>query len=104
MDLASLIGIVSGLALIISAIVLGGQSHNFINIPGMMIVFGGTIATTLLTFLFKDVMAAFNAAYFVFTKEKEDPNQIVATMIKLCHISRRQGILELSKVKTNSTF
>ena len=104
MDFASLVGIFSGIMLIVGAIFLGGDVHNFINVPGLMIVVGGTVATTLLTFQFKDVTAAFKAAYFVFTKEKEDPNRIVATMIKLCHLSRRQGILELSKIKTKSTF
>ncbi len=104
MDIASLLGIVSGISLIVSAIFLGGDIHNFINVPGLMIVGGGTVATTLLTFQFRDVIAAFKAAYFVFSKQKEDPNEAVATMIKLCHISRRQGILELSKVKTRSGF
>ncbi|MBI9092133.1 MAG: MotA/TolQ/ExbB proton channel family protein [Desulfobacterium sp.] len=104
MDIASLLGIVSGISLIVSAIFLGGDIHNFINVPGLMIVGGGTVATTLLTFQFRDVLAAFKAAYFVFSKQKEDPNEAVATMIKLCHISRRQGILELSKVKTRSGF
>jgi len=104
MDMASFSGIIAGISLIISAIFMGGDIHNFINIPGMMIVGGGTLATTLLTFQFRDVAASFKAAYFVFTKEKEDSNQAVATMIKLCHISRKQGLLELSKVKTNSKF
>ena len=104
MDIASFLGVVSGISLIVGAIFLGGDIHNFINIPGIMIVGGGTIATTLLTFQFKDVLAAFKAAYFVFSKEKEDPNDAVATMIKLCHISRKQGLLELSNVKTRSGF
>ncbi|MCP3940240.1 MAG: motility protein A [Desulfobacteraceae bacterium] len=104
MDIASFIGIISGLSLIVSAIFLGGDIYNFINIPGLMIVFGGTIATTLITFQFKDVFAAFNAAYFVFSKAKEDPNDAVATMIRLSHISRRQGLLNLAKIKTNSLF
>ena len=49
MDLASFVGILSGLGLIISAIILGGDVHNFINIPGLMIVMGGTTATTRMT-------------------------------------------------------
>ena len=81
MDIASLLGIISGISLIVSAIFLGGDIHNFINIPGFMIVIGGTVATTLLTFQFKDVAAAFKAAYFVFSKDKEDPNMAVETMI-----------------------
>ncbi len=104
MDIASLLGIVSGISLIVSAIFMGGDIYNFISIPGFMIVIGGTMATTLLTFQFRDVIAAFKAAYFVFSKEKDDPNTAVATMIQLCHISRRHGLLELSKVKTKSGF
>jgi len=104
MDLASFVGILSGIGLIVTAIILGGDVHNFINVPGLMIVLGGTTATTLLTFQFGDVVNAFRAAYFVFTEGKDDPNKMVATMIRLCHISRRQGILELSEVKTKSRF
>ena len=49
MDFASLIGIISGIALIVSAIFLGGTPDVFVNIPGLMIVAGGTLAATLLT-------------------------------------------------------
>lgn len=104
MDFASFIGVVSGVALIVTAIIIGGDVHNFINIQGMMIVGGGTLAATLLTFQYKDVVSSFKAAYFVFTQDKSNPNDMVATMIKLCHLSRRQGILELSKVKTKLRF
>ncbi len=104
MDFASLVGIISGLFLIISAIVIGGDVQNFLNIQGIMIVLGGTVAATLLTFQFKDVVSAFKAAYYVFTEDKSDPNSMIATMIKLCHISRRQGLLELSKIKTKTRF
>ena len=38
MDFASLIGIVSDLSLIISAIFIGGNLESFINVPGLMIV------------------------------------------------------------------
>ncbi|OQY00637.1 MAG: motility protein A [Desulfobacteraceae bacterium 4572_130] len=104
MDIASLIGIFSGIFLIANAIFLGGDIHNFINVKGFMIVIGGTVATTFLTFQFKDVQAAFRAAYFVFSKDKEDANEVVEIMIKLCNISRRQGFIELSKVQTSSNF
>jgi chemotaxis protein MotA len=104
MDLASFIGIISGISLIVGAIFIGGDVHNFIDIKSFMIVIGGTIATTLLTFQFKDVIAAYKAAYYVFSKDKEDPNKILKTMIKLCHISRKSGLKELSKINTKSSF
>lgn len=104
MDFASLIGIVSGLSLIVSAIFLGGDIKSFVNIPGLMIVMGGTVAATLLTFEFKQVVASFRAAVFVFARGRDDPNEAVETMIRICHVSRRQGILELGAVETDSGF
>jgi len=104
MDPTSLIGIVLGFLLIVSAIILGGDVHNFINIPGMMIVVGGTTAATLLTFQLSDVMAAFKSAFIVFTRDKQDLNATVANMLKLCNLSRSKGLLGFQDVETSSPF
>ena len=104
MDFASLIGIVSGIFLVVAAIILGGGAGAFINLPGIMIVVGGTAAATLLTFPFRDVFSAFKAVYFVFSERNPDPNTVVATMVDLSNLSRRKGIVELSKIKTGSLF
>ena len=99
MDLASLVGIVLGISLIVGAIFMNGHLENFFNVPGFMIVFGGTIAATLITFQLKDVVTAFKAAFLVFTVKKLDPNDMVETMIELCTISRRQGLIALSRME-----
>ena len=104
MDFASLAGIISGIVLIITAILMSGNVNEFFDVPSIMIVMGGTVSSTLLTFQFKDVFTAFKAAYFVFTHKKHDPNNMVATMIKLSEISRRQGLCELGNIKTTSAF
>ncbi|MEH6472435.1 MAG: MotA/TolQ/ExbB proton channel family protein [Halopseudomonas sp.] len=104
MDFASTLGFLSGLALIISAILLGGNADLFVNIPGMMIVVGGTMAATLLTVRFSDVTAGFRAAYIVFTRDNTDQQKMIDTMLQLSKISHRNGLLALSKVETNSTF
>jgi chemotaxis protein MotA len=54
--------IISGVGLIVFAIILGGEVNNFLNVPEAMIVMGGTMAATLLTFQFKDVLTAFKSA------------------------------------------
>ena len=104
MDFASLIGIISGISLIISAIFLSSDINNFMNTPGIMIVLGGTTAATLLTFPFRDVFSSFKAAFFVFRQEKQNPNESISMMLKLSTISRRKGLLALSGVKTASPF
>jgi chemotaxis protein MotA len=102
MDFASIAGILSGLSLIVAAIFLRGDLTNFLNIPGIMIVLGGTLASILLTFPLKDVIKAFQAAFFVLYEPKVDPNDMVKTIIKLSNISRRQGIFTLGKIDTNN--
>jgi len=104
MDFASLIGFLSGLALIISAIFLGGSGDVFVNVPGMMIVVGGTIAATLLTVRFRDVTAAFRAAWIVFSRDNTDPQQMIDNMLALSKISHRQGLLALGEIETSSHF
>lgn len=104
MDFASLIGVISGLVLIISSILLGGRAGVFINIPGLMIVIGGTTAAALLTFPFRDIVSAFKAAYHVFREPRLDPNNVVSTMVDLSNLSRRKGLVELSRITTGSPF
>jgi len=104
MDFASIFGILTGFGLIISAIVLGGDATAFVNIPGIMIVFGGTIAATLLTFPAKDVLTAFRSAFMIFGRHKQSSKQLVQMMLKLSKVSRQSGLLALGNVKTNSPF
>ena len=104
MDIASLTGIVCGLGLIISAILMGGDFSLFVNIPGIMIVVGGTLSATLLTFPLNDVMSAFKAAVFVFSSKQDNPNDMVFTMIELCKITRKEGLVGLSKTKSDHAF
>lgn len=102
MDFASLLGIISGLALIISAIFIGGSADVFVNVPGMMIVFGGTAAATLLTVQFKDVINAFKGAFVVFTSDKTNPREMIDTMMELSRVSHRHGLLALNEVRSDS--
>ena len=102
MDFASILGILSGLSLIVAAIFLRGDLTNFYNLAGLMIVLGGTVASTLLTFPLKDVLKAFKAAFFVLFEPKIDSNSMVKTMIQLSKLSRKSGLTALSKIKINN--
>lgn len=104
MDFASLIGIVSGVALIIISLLMGGSIKSFVDYPSMMIVFGGVAAATLLTFRFTDVVAAFKAAWFIFQEKKQDPNDTVATMTRLNDISRKHGLLAVNQIRSRTPF
>ncbi len=50
MDFATFFGIISGFSLILGAIFIGGAVDTFVNVPGVMIVLGGTMAATSINF------------------------------------------------------
>jgi len=47
MDFGSLIGVISGMGMVFGAILYEGNLEQFINVPGMMIVMGGTLSVNL---------------------------------------------------------
>jgi len=102
MDIATIIGIFSGMALIVGAILTGGSFETFVSIPSLMIVFGGSLAATLITFPLGEVFQAFQAAKQVFAQKRVDPNDVVKLIIEVANLSRRQGLVALSKVRTDN--
>ena len=104
MDLGTLIGIVVGNSLILSAMLMGGTIDMFVDVAGLMIVFGGAVSACLMAFPMKDVIAAFKAAMFCMTADKMEPNAMVATMVDLCTVTRKNGLVALSKMKFEEDF
>ena len=102
MDIATLLGLIVGLSLVGGAIVLGGAVDIFINIPGMMIVIGGTLASIMVAFPFEEVIQAFVAAFKMFYQRKTPVKDVVAIMVKVAEISRREGLVALENVQTEN--
>ncbi|KIX13591.1 motility protein A [Dethiosulfatarculus sandiegensis] len=102
MDIATIIGIFSGMALIFGAIVSKGDLSAFVSLPSVMIVLGGTLAATLITFPLIDVIHAFQAVKHAFSQKKVNPNDVVRVILTVANLSRRQGLVALSKVRTDN--
>ncbi|WP_457571236.1 motility protein A [Desulfovulcanus sp.] len=102
MDIATFFGIIVGLGLVIGAIFLGGAVDVFVNVPGMMIVFGGTLAATCINFPVEDVFKAFLAVFQIFKSRKVRPIDVVKTMVRVAEISRREGLVALEKIETDN--
>lgn len=102
MDIATLGGILSGFGLVLGAIFLGPQPGNFVDIPSVMIVFGGTLASIMVCFPFEEVKQAFRAAMKAFTSKGMPARDVVGTMVKIAEISRKEGIIALEKIQTTN--
>ncbi len=107
MDLGSVIGFSSGLFFILTSILLAvnmdfAQAFNaFINYPSIMIVVGGTIASTLIGNSLASVVTSLKAVGKIFKPPKVDPTEAISKIITLANIARKEGILALEEATKN---
>ena len=80
MDIATIIGLVGGTTLVVVSILIGGTFSVFINIPGLLIVVGGTIATSFIKFTMEDIVNSIRVAMKAFTVKIDPPEEIMEKM------------------------
>ncbi len=100
MDTATLVGIIAGLGLAIGAVFLGPAPGKFLDLPGLMIVLGGTWAAGMAAFSFADVRQAVRAGIRVFASRGNSIEDATATMVRIAEISRKEGLLALENIHT----
>lgn len=104
MDIATLIGFVSGTIFILMSIFMGGSLGLFINLPGLMIVFGGTIATTFIKFKMGDVLGSIGVAMKAFLFKMDSPETIITEMVGFTRIAKKEGLIALEKETPSDDF
>ncbi len=95
MDIATLVGIVSGVGLILISILMGGSLDMFIHVPSFMVTGGGTIASTLINFPIKKVVGVFKVLKNVFLFKLPETGAVINQIVGFATLSRREGLLAL---------
>lgn len=104
MDIATVIGIVGGLALIIGSIIMGSPLSAFMNLPGILIVLGGTIMATLIMQKLPVVLGAMNVAKNAFFDKCEQPHKMIKDIVALAGKARKGGMLALENEKIKNPY
>lgn len=98
MDKATFIGLVGGIAIIIAAVAIGADLISFVNLPGLMIVLGGTLAATLIKFPLRHLFNAFHVAYVAFHSELDAPSTLIRRIDHLAKVARSEkGLIGLDE-------
>lgn len=105
MSLSSLLGVVFGLFLIVSAIFMATNDPAiYWDFPALLIVLGGPIAGAFMGYHSKDVMTAFHAIGWMFKKPKstrEGLNTEILRLIKWSYLVQGKGLPALeNEIKT----
>lgn len=95
MDKGTLIGIASGVILLTWAISSGGSLLNFMDFQSFLIVFGGTLASTLISYPWTDFRSTGKVLRVAFTTRPVDPQSIIQTIVGFAEKARREGLLAL---------
>jgi len=97
LDLASVFGLVGGIAVILITILLSGDLIGYVDIPSIICTFGGTIAMTFMAFPIKKLKEGFAALKYVFVYKETDAEYIIKSIIDLANTARKEGLLALEE-------
>jgi chemotaxis protein MotA len=98
-DLATLIGLLLAWVLIIATIALGSGALVFINAPSFVIVIGGVIGVVLMRFTLGQFIGSMKTALKAFLYKAESPEVLIASVVELAGIARKEGLLALEGQK-----
>ena len=95
-DLGTLIGLLSGLGIILIGIIQsGGKLYWFFNFNSLLIVLGGTFAATMVNLPLRAVGNIFNVLQNVFRGEDYDYIGIIEEIVQKAQKARKDGLLSL---------
>lgn len=104
MDIATLIGFLAASGIIATAILLGPNALIFLNIPGLLIVIGGTFGATLMKFPITHMFGAFKVALKAFIYKNDKPTELIREGIEMAQIARKEGFLGLENREVQNEF
>lgn len=98
-DLATVLGVLCAMGLIVAAIIMGQSNANFINGPSFMIVIFGTIAATATAYSGKEFAKAGSVLSRAVLRKTYSPATMARQLLSLAVLARKKGLLALSSAE-----
>ena len=104
MDLATLLGLVAAVGIILMSILSGGELGMFINTPSLLVVVGGTVGAVMMKFTMGQFFGAFKVAMRAFIFKLDKPEDLIAQTVEMANEARKGGLLALEGKETENEF
>ncbi len=105
MDIASIVGLIAALALMIFGMVngkgFGVIFDSFIHIPSALITFGGAFGAVLAMNPLKDFITGLKSFLLILKTPKQNEIDTIKSIIDLSNLARREGLLALEESANN---
>lgn len=106
MSFSTFVGLILGIAIVIAAMAMGSSILIFVNIPGMMIVLGGTAAATMIRYSLKETLHAIGLSFRILmpSQDLNKNEELIDLTEDLLRTARTHGMLALENVEINHEF
>src|SRR6202047_2824158 len=105
MDIMTRVGLVSGIIVITTMVLMGGDLHMFISEHAVIIIFGGSIAATMIRFPLSAILHGLPlGAKFAFRMSRLSARDLVDELARIAGSPRKPGPAGLEKVETDEPF
>ena len=95
MDIATIIGLIAGVLLLLIPILTGPATKVFFSAPSAIMVVGGTIAATLINYPLSEVLGVFATFKNALLHKEQSPAAVIDKIVHYATVARREGILAL---------
>src|SRR5258708_12238196 len=105
MDIMTSVGLVSGILVVTVMVLMGGDLHMFVSEHAVIIIFGGSIAATMIRFPLSAILHGLPlGAKFAFTMSRLSARDLVDELAPIAEFPRNQGPVGLKKAYTAHPF
>jgi chemotaxis protein MotA len=104
MDLATLLGLIAAIGVVLTAIFVGGSFAQFFDISAILIVLGGSASVVMMKFSIGSFFSSVKVALKVLFYRPENPTDIINEIVKLAETARKNGMLSLENMPIKNKF
>lgn len=97
MDIATIIGVLFGLVVIIGSIIAGGGAMAFVHVPSLAITMGGMLCATMIHFSLPQFLGIFSIVKKTIVTKIPSSSELIQKMVNYAAINRRDGALALEQ-------
>ncbi|BAS27507.1 motility protein A [Limnochorda pilosa] len=97
MDLTTILGILVGIGILGASVAAGSSIGSFVNWPSLGIVLGGTLASTLVHFPFRQVLSIVPLALVALRNRDHRARALIHDLVEFSKKARREGLLAMEQ-------
>lgn len=104
MDLATLLGVLGAIGLLVMAMLLAGDINMFVDTQSVLIVFGGSIFIVLSNYSMGQFFGIGKIIAKAFMFKIEKPEELIEKSVEMADAARKGGFLALEEAEISNSF